>query len=173
MSDFIYDATSLPTGKADAGPLTGPSNQSVVATEWNSVMQALLDTRSAIVSGQYHSLASTPSAAVSTSGAVRLRSNSGVFEISQDGASYTSVVTVSGNLTVNGTKTFSSAPTMSAGLAIVSQLVTSGTAAPVSGTYAKGTVVFNSDPTPGGSVGWICTTAGTPGTWKEFGLISL
>jgi len=46
-------------------------------------------------------------------------------------------------------------------------------AAPVSGTYAVGSLVYNSAPTAGGFVGWVCTTAGTPGTWKTFGAISV
>ena len=47
-----------------------------------------------------------------------------------------------------------------------------GTAAPVSGTYSAGNIVFNSAPVAGGTVGWVCVTAGTPGTWKTFGDIS-
>jgi hypothetical protein len=47
-----------------------------------------------------------------------------------------------------------------------------GTAAPTSGTWAVGDVVWNSAPNAGGFAGWICTTAGTPGTWKTFGAIT-
>lgn len=50
--------------------------------------------------------------------------------------------------------------------------VNQGSAAPVSGTYAVGSLVYNSAPTAGGFVGWVCTTAGTPGTWKTFGAIT-
>lgn len=39
-------------------------------------------------------------------------------------------------------------------------------AAPVSGTYKVGDIVFNTAPTAGGTFAWSCTTAGTPGTWK-------
>lgn len=42
---------------------------------------------------------------------------------------------------------------------------------PTTGTYVKGDVVFNNNPSPGGYAGWICTTSGTPGTWKGFGQI--
>lgn len=45
------------------------------------------------------------------------------------------------------------------------------TAAPSSGTHVQGEVVFNADAIAGGYAGWICTTAGTPGTWKEWGPI--
>lgn len=40
------------------------------------------------------------------------------------------------------------------------------TAAPATGTWAKGDVVWNSNATAGGTPGWVCVTAGTPGTWK-------
>jgi hypothetical protein len=39
-------------------------------------------------------------------------------------------------------------------------------AAPTTGTWAQGDVVWNTGASAGGSPGWVCTTAGTPGTWK-------
>jgi hypothetical protein len=47
-----------------------------------------------------------------------------------------------------------------------------GTAAPTTGTWTRGTQVLNVEPSAGGSVGWVCVTAGTPGTWKTFGDIA-
>jgi len=41
-----------------------------------------------------------------------------------------------------------------------------GTAAPTVGAYKVGDVVFNTVPTASGVFCWVCTTAGTPGTWK-------
>lgn len=48
------------------------------------------------------------------------------------------------------------------------------TAAPTTGTWAVGDVIRNSAPAEAGSAsskyviyGWICTVAGTPGTWLE------
>lgn len=46
-------------------------------------------------------------------------------------------------------------------------------AAPVSGTYNRGDIVWNTLPTAGGTVGFICVTAGSPGTWKTFGSITV
>ncbi len=46
-----------------------------------------------------------------------------------------------------------------------------GPAPPASGHHAAGEVRYNSAPAPGGRVGWVCTAAGTPGTWKAFGAI--
>jgi hypothetical protein len=42
-----------------------------------------------------------------------------------------------------------------------------GTAAPTTGAWARGDIVWNRDAASGGPLGWICTAAGTPGTWVE------
>lgn len=47
-----------------------------------------------------------------------------------------------------------------------------GGSAPTTGTWAVGDIVYNSAPISGGSIGWVCVAAGTPGTWKTFGAIS-
>lgn len=44
-------------------------------------------------------------------------------------------------------------------------------AAPTSGAHVLGEVVLNSNPSAGGFAGWVCTAAGTPGTWLGFGTI--
>jgi hypothetical protein len=48
------------------------------------------------------------------------------------------------------------------------------TAAPTTGTWAKGDFVRNSNPAESGSasskyvvLGWVCTVSGTPGTWLQ------
>ena len=51
-------------------------------------------------------------------------------------------------------------------------IIGSGTAAPTGKTWRQGDVVLNSAPASAGYVGWVCTVAGAPGTWKTFGLIS-
>jgi hypothetical protein len=50
--------------------------------------------------------------------------------------------------------------------------VGSYTAAPTTGTWVRGDIVYNSAPASLGYVGWVCTASGTPGTWTTFGLIS-
>lgn len=40
------------------------------------------------------------------------------------------------------------------------------TAAPITGTWKRGDTVWNSQPSALGTPGWICTTAGSPGTWS-------
>lgn len=47
-----------------------------------------------------------------------------------------------------------------------------GAAAPTTGTHLAGELVYNTVPIAGGTVGWVCITAGTPGTWKTFGTIA-
>lgn len=43
----------------------------------------------------------------------------------------------------------------------------SASAAPTTGAWKRGDVVWNTTPSAGGTPGWVCVTAGTPGTWKE------
>jgi hypothetical protein len=50
--------------------------------------------------------------------------------------------------------------------------VGSYSAAPSTGTWVRGDIVYNSTPASAGYVGWVCTASGTPGTWATFGLIS-
>ena len=47
-----------------------------------------------------------------------------------------------------------------------------GTAPPTSGFHERAEIVWNSAPVSGGFIGWVCTAAGTPGTWKTWGPIS-
>lgn len=50
--------------------------------------------------------------------------------------------------------------------------VFAGLAAPTTGTWQRGDIVLNASPSAAGTIGWVCVTAGTPGTWKTFGTIS-
>ena len=52
------------------------------------------------------------------------------------------------------------------------QRTTSGSAAPSGGAWARGDICHNTAPSASGNVGWVCVTAGTPGTWKAFGTIA-
>ena len=46
-----------------------------------------------------------------------------------------------------------------------------GTEAPTEGAHSQGDITWNSNPTPGNVIGWVCTKTGTPGLWKSFGTI--
>ena len=43
---------------------------------------------------------------------------------------------------------------------------------PTTGTWERGSIVWNTAPAELGFIGWVCTIAGTPGTWKSFGAIT-
>lgn len=47
-----------------------------------------------------------------------------------------------------------------------------GTAVPSTGTWKVGDKVWNTVPASGQPIGWVCTVAGTAGTWKAFGTIA-
>ncbi len=55
------------------------------------------------------------------------------------------------------------------GFGLNDKKVLSGTAAPTSGTYVQGDMMFNSTPSAGGPLGWMCVAGGTPGSWKAMG----
>lgn len=44
-------------------------------------------------------------------------------------------------------------------------------AAPTTGTWKRGDITYNAEPSAGGYIGWVCVVGGTPGTWKAFGAI--
>ncbi|MCK9599959.1 MAG: hypothetical protein M0R06_13025 [Sphaerochaeta sp.] len=50
-------------------------------------------------------------------------------------------------------------------------MVEYGAAAPGAGDYEQGDIVFNNDPDDAERIGWVCTVAGAPGTWEEFGIV--
>jgi len=56
--------------------------------------------------------------------------------------------------------------------AIGNQIQFYGATAPVVGTWKRGDIVWNTTPSAAGVPGWVCVTAGTPGTWKTWGAIS-
>jgi hypothetical protein len=49
--------------------------------------------------------------------------------------------------------------------------ITCAPAAPTTGGWSRGDVVFNNIAAASGKVGWVCTVSGSPGTWKAFGAI--
>ena len=47
-----------------------------------------------------------------------------------------------------------------------------GEAAPTYGSFTQGDIMWNTKPTPGGWIGWVCIGSGTPGTWIQFGEVA-
>lgn len=50
--------------------------------------------------------------------------------------------------------------------------LSSADGAPTAGHWLKGSVVWNSSPGAGGTIGWVCVADGAPGAWKSFGDIA-
>lgn len=50
--------------------------------------------------------------------------------------------------------------------------LTYGSAAPTSGAYGRGDIVLNNAPSANGSLGWVCVTAGSPGTWEALAVVT-
>lgn len=50
--------------------------------------------------------------------------------------------------------------------------VSFGIAAPASGAWIRGDIVYNTSASASGNAGWICVTSGSPGTWKTFATIA-
>lgn len=55
---------------------------------------------------------------------------------------------------------------------IAHECVETAAAAPTDGTYSRGDMVWHYQPAASGTIGWVCVSAGTPGTWKAFGTIA-
>lgn len=51
----------------------------------------------------------------------------------------------------------------------IESVVRYGTAVPSAGTWKVDDIQYNSTPSTAGFIGWVCVTAGTPGTWRVFG----
>jgi hypothetical protein len=66
----------------------------------------------------------------------------------------------------------SPAPSLQSGVQLMGKRIEYGSGAPTAGEWQQGDIMFNEVPTAGGSVGWVCTGTGAPGTWKTFGAIS-
>lgn len=89
---FVYDGETLPAGKSDLAPSTVPVDKKITAAEYNALIAAVTDLRTAMLSGQYHGLNNTPTAGVSGAGAARLRAAGGRLQASEAAGIYRSVV---------------------------------------------------------------------------------
>ncbi len=45
-------------------------------------------------------------------------------------------------------------------------------AAPTTGTFTRGQIAYNTQPSAAGVPGWVCVVAGTPGTWKAMAALA-
>ncbi len=63
-------------------------------------------------------------------------------------------------------------PVLGLGSGLNARRMTNSTTAPSTGNWARGDIVWNINAAAGGSAGWICVAAGSPGTWKTFAPIA-
>jgi hypothetical protein len=63
------------------------------------------------------------------------------------------------------------APTIvsTSSMVVTTRTHTYGSVAPTTGAHIVGDIVYSDDPATLLAVGWVCTVAGTPGTWKKWG----
>jgi len=115
-----------------------------------------------------------------TANAVRPRlNNNHVYAVAASGIGYLINASTTPNIDANGlNNTGASGITNIVGGAPIfifqgnNQKMSRGSAVPTAGTWAVGDIIWRITPIAGNFIGWVCTTAGTPGTWKTFGVIS-
>jgi len=57
-------------------------------------------------------------------------------------------------------------------IAFQNRIFSSASGIPTTGTWTKGSIVWNSAPDTGEVLGWICIKGGQPGAWRSFGHIN-
>jgi hypothetical protein len=100
-----------------------------------------------------------------TTGTYAIRANDASALIAHGNISNTAVLDYAGR-----SRQFGNA--RDSGTSIGNRAVSWGTSAPASGSWLVGDVVYNTGPAAKSFIGWICTSAGSPGTWVPFGLIN-
>lgn len=80
--------------------------------------------------------------------------------------------TVTGNNVQPGAGLLLDASAAMAGMLIANNSFNYAAAFPTTGSWTKGTVVWNTGVAAGGSPGWVCTTGGTSGTWKTMATVA-
>jgi hypothetical protein len=105
--------------------------------------------------------------------AVKFNGGDAVFDSIGAGSQYVQVVDyVGGTMRINGYAASPTACTIGQETLPLTAQNVRAAAAPTTGTWRVGDIVYNTAPASAGYIGWVCTAAGTPGTWVTFGLIS-
>ena len=142
------------------------SNDVQVYVRWFNSSQSPIATSLPIMLGAY-----TPTLNYDLLVNDQLRSMSNYHIIPPTGAAFMALVcSGSPNVTKTAYVGFSKARIWEAGTVDVNDLIPlqrfASTAAPTTGTWNQGDVVWRSNATSGQQSGWMCTVSGTPGTWK-------
>jgi hypothetical protein len=82
-------------------------------------------------------------------------------------------VTIYGQLTVGVARPEDNVSlTVSGSVSFDNKKFETGPGIPVDGRYAKGDIVWNTDPKATDYIGWVCVVPGIPGSWLPFGVIA-
>lgn len=161
-----YDASHY--SNSDAPNFIASPTTTATPHQWtcshNVIMQLGAITGSVYLSGIGRSLGATAVAGLIIVDNVMV----GAFG-SSSGAFFISSIAGDTILRSNNTDAVTSTPVFTglAGATVYRDLIRrfSGSAAPTTGTWRRGDIVDNSVPTVGQPTGWVCTAAGSPGTW--------
>lgn len=148
------------------------SNDVQVYVRWFDSSQSPIATSLPIMLGAY-----TPTLNYDLLVNDQLRSMSNYHIIPPTSAAFMSLVCVAApNVTKTAFVGFSKARIWEAGTVDVNDWIPlqrfASTAAPTTGTWNQGDVVWRSNATSGQQSGWMCTVSGTPGTWKAMSNLS-
>jgi hypothetical protein len=107
----------------------------------------------------------------------RVQFNSNTIEVSGTPANADYIVYIGGtayNLDVSNNAHNNSALELSNAGGYINPIkkIDYGSAAPTTGPWEQGDIVFNILAAASGTVGWVCVAGGSPGTWKTFGTIA-
>lgn len=100
------------------------------------------------------------------------------YALASAGVAYVMGASANTEINASGTNNTAEAGLTVAGGAPIFQFSANGdrtfvaAAIPTSGTYEQGDRMYYSSPTASGYIGAVCVTAGSPGTWKNFGAIA-
>ncbi len=85
-----------------------------------------------------------------------------------DGSTNTLYLNTAAGTTVAGASIIANKPTFKT----FGRQAAFGSTAPATGAWMRGDIVWNTSPSLGKPIGWVCIAAGTPGTWVPFEILS-
>lgn len=199
-SNFVYSGVAAPAAKVNANPVVDPIDEVWDDTAANFTLTGLTDIRAVILSAtNIMAYGADPTGAVDSSGALiaaYTALGTGILHLPEG------TYRISSNVTVPGTVDLafdSSGFSVDSGKTLIvlgsilppyaMPQVNPGPVSPVfvrprqywgssatgptdGGTYVAGDLYWLLTPSAGGNMGLVCTAGGTPGTWKQFGVVS-
>jgi hypothetical protein len=85
--------------------------------------------------------------------------------------SKTGKIVVNENIGVNTNPSSDADITTNGPIRIQNKKIAYDASIPTTGSHMKGDITYNTNPSVGNFVGWVCIESGNPGTWKPFGKI--